>query len=206
MCPDEILLTAFVDNEVPSPWKERIELHLEQCERCRTRVETYRELRVRLRSADSIDALQLAHAVQRIRLSLEETEKAASMKGARRLVARYPILLALSSRRVSVPLPLLVASALLIVFFAGLAFGIFGAGRYANQALALSTRLPATTNANIESLVSTLSQTDPSQVVTIRAPGTMLAPLSSAAPVYVIYNIGEQKPTVMAVPAQGEAK
>lgn len=206
MCPDETLLTAFVDNEVPSPWKDRIELHLEQCERCRARVETYRTLHLSLISADSIDSTQLAHAAQRIRLSLEETEKAASMQGAYRLAARYPILSALSSRRVSVPLPLLVASVLLIVFFAGLAFGIFGAGRYANQALALSTRLPATTNANIESLVSSLSQTNPSQVVTIRAPGTMLTPLSSAAPVYVIYNIGEQKPTIMAVPAQGEAK
>ena len=100
MCPDETLLTAFVDNEVPSPWKERIELHLEQCEQCRTRVETYRELRVRLESADSIDLTQLAHVAQRIRLSLEETEKAASMQGARRLVARYPILSVLSSRRV----------------------------------------------------------------------------------------------------------
>jgi len=36
MCPDETLLTAYVDDEVPSPWKERIEAHLDQCARCRS--------------------------------------------------------------------------------------------------------------------------------------------------------------------------
>jgi anti-sigma factor RsiW len=67
MCPDETLLTAYVDDEVPSPWKERIEMHLEQCGRCRDRVAQYRALKAALQAADAIDDAQLQEAAQRIR-------------------------------------------------------------------------------------------------------------------------------------------
>jgi len=105
-----------------------------------------------------------------------------------------------------VPLPLLVASLLLFVFFAGLGFGLFGFRARVSSALALSTKLPVSGNSNIESFVSTLSQTDPSQFVTIQAPVNMLQPAANTTPVYVIYNAADQKPTITAIPAQGEVK
>ncbi len=39
MCPDNTLLSAFHDGEVTSPWKEKIEAHLLECEDCRTLLE-----------------------------------------------------------------------------------------------------------------------------------------------------------------------
>jgi len=207
MCPDETLLTAYVDDEVPSPWTERIEMHLGQCERCRSRVAQYRALRSALRVADAIDDSHLQEAAQRIQASLDsrmmELSRAPHRKSA---FERYPIFYMPGSKRISVPLPVLAASLLLFVFFAGLAFGFFGLHKNASQAFVLSTKLPADTSANIESLVSTLSQTDPSMFVTIKAPENISQPLPNTPPVYVIYNTADQKPTVMAVPAQGEAK
>ncbi len=44
MCPDLDLLSAFVDGEVPSPWKERIEAHIKSCASCAAKVEEYRKL------------------------------------------------------------------------------------------------------------------------------------------------------------------
>lgn len=207
MCPDETLLTAYVDDEVPSPWKERIEMHLDQCERCRDRVAQYRALRATLKVADAIDDARLQEVAQRIQVSLDDRLVNLARAPRRNAVLeRYPHLAMFSSRRISVPLPLLAASLLLLVFFAGLAFGLFGWRRNVGQALALSTKLPAATSANIESLVSTLSQTDSSQFVTIRAPGDFSQSLTNTTPVYVIYNTADQKPTIMAIPAQGEAK
>lgn len=211
MCPDETLLTAYVDDEVPSPWKERIEMHLEQCGRCRDRVAQYRALKAALQAADAIDDAQLQEAAQRIQVSLDDRLVNLSRAPRRnaaleKFLERYPHLAMFNSRRISVPLPVLAASLLLFVFFAGLAFGLFGWRRNVGQALALSTKLPAASSANIESLVSMLSQADPSQFVTIKAPGDFSQPLTYTTPVYVIYNTADQKPTIMAIPAQGEAK
>ena len=39
MCPDNALLSAFHDGEVTSPWKEKVEAHLQECESCRKLLE-----------------------------------------------------------------------------------------------------------------------------------------------------------------------
>jgi len=208
MCPDESLLTAYVDNEVPSPWKERIEMHLGQCERCANRVAQYRALKLALKAADVFDAPQREEAAKRIQASLRSiTDESSHSLRTEAIFERYPLFSALMSRRISVPLPVLAASLLITVFFAGLAFGIFGAHRTTGQALALSTRLPEESASNIESIVSLLSQTDPNQFVTIHAPGNISSqPLVDSTPVYVIYNPSGRKPTIMAFPVQGEIK
>ncbi len=211
MCPDRTLLTAYVDHEVPSPWKERIEMHLDQCARCKSRVAQYRALMAALHGADAVDDAHLEAAAQRIHASFDDrlSKLSPSPHGTTaldRFLERYPRISMLGSRRVSVPLPLLAASLLLLVFFAGLAFGLFGVRRNGGQSMVLSTKLPAATNANIESLVSTLSQADQSQFVTIRAPGNFSQPLTNTTPVYVIYNAADQKPTIMAIPVQGEER
>jgi|GEM_PF-4673944 len=200
MCPDEVLLAAFVDDEVPSPWKERIEEHLHQCERCKVRAENYRAISEKLKTADNIDSTRLQLAVTQVQWRLKNTLHGYSF------IDRFPMLAALNSRRVSVPLPIIALSLLLVVFFAGFAFGIFGARTNSNQALALKTTLPAVSTGNIESLVSTLSQPDPSQIVTIRAPENMVQPMTNATPIYVIYSADGQKPTITEVPLQDAAK
>lgn len=49
MCPDKQLLSAFCDGEVPSPWKEKIERHLDECGSCRRVVSVYESMRESLR-------------------------------------------------------------------------------------------------------------------------------------------------------------
>lgn len=43
-CPDTDLYSAYVDGEIPSPWKEKIEKHLSGCEKCRRIEKRYRQL------------------------------------------------------------------------------------------------------------------------------------------------------------------
>jgi hypothetical protein len=42
MCPDYQILSVYLDGELPSPWKEKMEGHLAQCEKCREKLAAYR--------------------------------------------------------------------------------------------------------------------------------------------------------------------
>lgn len=43
-CPNSDLYSAYVDGEVPSPWKEKLEAHISHCKNCRERVFRYEAL------------------------------------------------------------------------------------------------------------------------------------------------------------------
>ena len=44
MCPDRQILSLYVDNELPSPWKEKLEAHLFTCEQCKSNLAQYHSL------------------------------------------------------------------------------------------------------------------------------------------------------------------
>jgi anti-sigma factor RsiW len=44
MCPDPQVLSIYVDGELPSPWKEKLETHLKGCPLCREKYENFRQL------------------------------------------------------------------------------------------------------------------------------------------------------------------
>jgi hypothetical protein len=48
MCPERQILSVYFDGELESPWREKLEKHLEDCPECRGRVEAYGAARRRL--------------------------------------------------------------------------------------------------------------------------------------------------------------
>jgi hypothetical protein len=44
MCPDPQLLSIYMDGELPSPWKEKMEAHIEKCSVCRGNYENFKKL------------------------------------------------------------------------------------------------------------------------------------------------------------------
>jgi anti-sigma factor RsiW len=48
MCPDRQILSVYFDQELPSPWKEKMEKHLADCPACRARFERYRQVSARI--------------------------------------------------------------------------------------------------------------------------------------------------------------
>ena len=44
MCPDRQIISLYCDGELPSPWKEKLEAHLESCEECRSILAGYKNL------------------------------------------------------------------------------------------------------------------------------------------------------------------
>lgn len=105
MCPDWELLSAYLDNEVPSPWKEKIAAELERDPDCRAVFEQISSTRTLLHEGPEPDFAAAKEAVwQRI------VDAAPS----RRSVPVW-------SRRIAVPLPVVAAVAtLLLMLGAGL--------------------------------------------------------------------------------------
>ncbi|MDR0526101.1 MAG: hypothetical protein LBG90_09575 [Spirochaetaceae bacterium] len=42
MCPDSHILSVYFDGELPSPWKEKLEIHIEACPQCRADLERFK--------------------------------------------------------------------------------------------------------------------------------------------------------------------
>jgi hypothetical protein len=111
MCPDKQLLSVYYDDELPSPWKEKMEAHLARCDGCRETIAVYGSLSSLL--AASVDSSEASFAAawtrarEKLRSGYDQTNRQVQGGMSRRRVF---------SRRVAVPLPFAVAAAAAIVF------------------------------------------------------------------------------------------
>jgi acetyl-CoA acetyltransferase len=101
------MLSVYLDGELPSPWKEKLENHLALCGSCRDRLEAYREMSRGLKKAEAASAGEAAleAAKDRVRLRLQRLETG----DARRRPAP-----GLWRRSVSIPLPAAAAAAVIL--------------------------------------------------------------------------------------------
>ena len=104
MCPDREILSAWLDGEIDSPWDRALEEHVGSCPDCRARLERLEGVRRSLLESPMPD---WRPAMERVRSSLV-SRGLASEKAA-------PVW----RRRVSLPVPLAVAAALLVMVLAG---------------------------------------------------------------------------------------
>ncbi|GAB6391042.1 MAG: zf-HC2 domain-containing protein [Treponematales bacterium] len=109
MCPDRQFLSVYLDGELPSPWRERLVSHLEECPQCRARLEAYRSLSAAAREGDEAG---VEAARERVWERLSARCRGFSGAGARRLYGP------LWKRRVSLPVPAAVAAALAVFVLA----------------------------------------------------------------------------------------
>ncbi|GHV94755.1 hypothetical protein AGMMS50293_10750 [Spirochaetia bacterium] len=75
MCPDRQILSVYRDGELPSPWKEKMENHLEDCAQCRSRLENYRQIFKSVTEAPESLTLEPAAAGSGAQVSRMETAK-----------------------------------------------------------------------------------------------------------------------------------
>ncbi len=90
-CPDKSLYSAFVDGEVPPPWKEMLEEHLASCEKCRVFERQYRGICNALQKIDDDNHFTsrefLESSFDKLSARWEiATEKAATEQGNERLL------------------------------------------------------------------------------------------------------------------------
>lgn len=112
MCPDRQILSVYLDGELPSPWKQKMEAHLSECPQCRERLASYRLISRRLEPAAgpggtatdqaAADAAMVAAAQERVWLRI------AGSANTERRITSFPARRDLSGlwrRTVSLPLP-----------------------------------------------------------------------------------------------------
>ncbi|MDR2661630.1 MAG: zf-HC2 domain-containing protein [Treponema sp.] len=111
MCPDRQILSVYLDGELPSPWKEEMEVHLTRCPECRAKLEQYR----RLSAFIAGDRRDLSAERERVWLKLGKavsgTYRGDSAGRRFKTLAGRPFW----RQSVAVPLPAIIAAAALLV-------------------------------------------------------------------------------------------
>jgi hypothetical protein len=107
MCPDRQILSVYHDGELPSPWKEKMEAHLEACPECRDRLDRYRRIFQNL----MVEEGSMEMPKEKIWRSLNERIRAPGFRPRR-----------FWSLTVPVPLPAAAAAAAALVFALAMLF------------------------------------------------------------------------------------
>lgn len=153
MCPDHQLLSVYMDRELPSPWKEKIEAHVKQCSACGEKLENFKRLQKLLKKDTTQTRVYVeseAHESEYGALNPETdpNNSAENILSEDKLIeeAKYKVWKKLERterhfyareqtranflrRRISIPLPAAAAAAVILVVFAI----IFVSGNFSGQ-------------------------------------------------------------------------
>ena len=146
MCPDAELLSSWVDDEVPSPWKERIASHLDTCQGCAEKVASFRRLSMRLGASGRYDeAAVVARVASRLGIAMasalpsETLAQKSDSPGPRR-------------GKLALPLPLAAAAAVAFLLVGGITGRLFmgpGAGSPGGAASSLASASESTAKGGV---------------------------------------------------------
>jgi hypothetical protein len=136
MCPDRQILSVYLDGELPAPWKEEMEAHLDRCAGCRSKLEQYQRLSAFMTGTPE----DFSAARERVWLELG---KAASGHLVRRRGARF------WRQSVAIPLPAVIAAAALLALTFTLAVANLGS----RQAVPVEKAIAAGINLDVQEIV-----------------------------------------------------
>jgi len=136
MCPDPQLLSIYVDGELPSPWKEKMENHFSQCPGCEGKLENLKRLHELFKKDTSarrtiVDRNAEGSAVEHERQFMEEAKSRVWRKLESK--RRFRSSAGLWQRRLSIPLPAAAAAAVIVALLTML---IFRGGQVKNNGFA----------------------------------------------------------------------
>jgi hypothetical protein len=171
MCPDRQILSVYLDQELPSPWKEKMETHLAGCPACREQLERY----------GRISAILGEEPVYRPAFSAEAARERVwdALSGCTADRPRYvPVKKPtprLWNRSVSIPLPAIAAAAALFVAVFTLALINLPAGTEISPDLTITTGIDPDVHgivpvADMNGLLQYLGQESSADIMIIRLP------------------------------------
>ena len=178
MCPDRQILSVYFDHELPSPWKEQLEAHLEGCPACRDQLDRLGALSRRIGgNARPGEAAELATRVETARERVWRNISAPAFTGQFDSTAKARGGYRLWNRSITVPVPALAVAAafLVVVFSAVLVFNPRGAAdgqetTEAAMAAGMSPDMPAIIPvSDMSGLLQYLGE-DTGDIVIIRLP------------------------------------
>jgi len=115
MCPDPQLFSIYVDGELPSPWKEKMESHFSQCSACVQKLKNLESLREVFKKDTSAQRTVDKNAPDSAEHEIEFMEEAkARIWQKLESKRRFKRSAGLWQRRLSIPLPAAAAAAVII--------------------------------------------------------------------------------------------
>jgi len=180
MCPDHQIISLYHDGELPSPWKEKMEAHLEICPECKSALASYSKLGKQL---DDLDEENILAARERVWKKLT----APALVVPRETGEKGPVVVTGSGQwhsrqRIwnrSIPLPAAAAAAVLIIvtMFAIFTFRDSGRSRSQDLMASIPEYLPVVGNdqgmvpiSDMSTVLQYLSSMDNGDFMVIRLP------------------------------------
>ncbi|MCL2443275.1 MAG: hypothetical protein FWD13_07395 [Treponema sp.] len=135
MCPEPQLLSIYVDGELPSPWDEKLESHLNECSICREKLESFKKLHDLLKKDTNVRRTIVDKRIIKLPSTgnepkehhqefLEEPELVDAVKKRvwKNLSSRqhYRTNKRIWKRKLSIPIPAIAAAAIAITLMTGL--------------------------------------------------------------------------------------
>jgi hypothetical protein len=158
MCPDRQILSVYFDNELVSPWKEKLEEHLNGCPECGARLEAYKKTRTFLPGAEAPVIRAAEERIWEKMAPLAETcPKITETRG-------------FWGASLTVPFPLAAAAGFVLI----IAFALLLVLRPENTPVSqfAGTGMEVQAISDINSLLEYLNNDDSSDMVIIRLPET----------------------------------
>ena len=118
MCPNHQMLSLYFDDELPSPWKEKMESHLKGCPECRAVLEGYGFIGKHL---DDVSDETIRRAQERVWDKIISPDINASPQK-KQVIYRHGAW----NRSITLPLPAAAAAAVLIIIAMFALFGMRG--------------------------------------------------------------------------------
>lgn len=158
MCPDRQLISLLADGELPSPWKEKLESHLDSCPTCKNIASDYKSLS---RALGSIPVEHLEEARARVWNAVSHTVSA----------ERAP---SPWTRRLVLPIPAAIAALLAVALIGAGGAAIAGGGPGKRQESIAVIQTPKTAAVPVSDMSSVLryleSQDSSGDILIIRLP------------------------------------
>jgi len=123
MCPDPQLLSIYVDGELPSPWKEKMEAHLKGCSVCNEKLKNFKHLHELFKKDNTVRRTYVERVVDEAeeeRTYTEEEMRETKDRIWKRIESKRKVRSNVWRRRLSIPVPVAAAAAVILVLFAGI--------------------------------------------------------------------------------------
>jgi len=120
MCPDQQLLSIYMDGELPSPWKEKMESHLSECSECGEKFKNFKHLQGLLKEdtvqgqGESSEQELMEASMKRVWQKLEAKSNGAYSYRTQRQLRPVGRQVNIWKHKLSIPLPAAAAAAVII--------------------------------------------------------------------------------------------
>ena len=113
MCPNHQIISLYLDGELPSPWKEKMQSHLSGCPECQAAFARYKSLGDAM---EAVPAETIRASQDRVWKKLTAPQLIVSNNAIHRNQEGFKPKKRVWSRKISLPLPVAAAAAIVIIF------------------------------------------------------------------------------------------